>query len=160
MKNIGLSLAALVLLLAMPIGAAAADTFSILSFDNGYAPAYNLQTGNWNVASEFSLNVQVADPLSASFVLINGDGTIVPNYKLLRLNYQILDRARLGAMIGSSGTNLVSGLGFDVVAFRKKFQDAIASEFKLQINYLFQPAVAPGISGGLLFFGLAFSIGV
>jgi hypothetical protein len=165
-----LPLAAL-LALAFLKGAAAADTFSILSFDNGYAPGYNLATGNLAVASRFALNVQIAEPLMASFVFIDGDNTILPDYRMLRLGYQLIDRLRLcvalGSVTGAStapalaiGT-FVSGIGFDTVAFRRKFQEALATEFKVQVEYLFAPTVpAASMTGGILFLGLAFSIGM
>ena len=151
--------------------ASAADTFSILSFDNGYAPAFNLSSGNLAVASRFALSVQIADPLSASFVFLDGDNTIVPDYRMLRLNYQFLERVRLNVSLGSvTGAStapavavgtLASGIGFDLVAFRRKFQEALATEFKVQIDYLFTPSVAAaGLTGGILFLGCGFSIGI
>jgi hypothetical protein len=152
-------------------GVAAADTFSILSFDNGYAPGFNLTTGNLAVASRFSLNIQLADPIMASFVFLDGDNTVIADYRMLRLGYQVLDRVRLNVALGTvTGAStapavavgsLASGIGFDVIAFRRKFQDVLASEFKVQIDYIFTPTVAAaGMTGGILFLGFAFAIGI
>lgn len=150
----------LFLMVALPVAAFGADTFSILSFDNGYTPGYNIGTGNWSVASRFGMNVQITDTLLAGFVFLDGDGVIVPDYRLLRLGYQFMDKTRLSLSLGSTGAVLVSGLGFDVVAFRRKFQDALATEFKVQVDYLFQPTVADGLTSGVLCVGLAFGIGI
>lgn len=149
----------LILALALPL-AAAAQGFSIMSFENGYVPAFNLGSNNWNVASRFALNIQVSDNVSSGFVFIDGDGTIIPDYRMLRLNYKLLNRASLGLSIGSTGATMVTGLGFDIIAFQRRFQDALTTDFKVQIDYLFQPTVANGLTSGVLGMGLAFSIGI
>lgn len=70
----------LVLVLAMVLPmAAAAQGFSIMSFENGYAPGFNLASNNWNIASRFALNIHVSDKVSSGFVFIDGDGTIIPD---------------------------------------------------------------------------------
>ncbi len=151
--------------------AAAADVFSVLSFDNGYAPAFNLTTGNVAVASRFAVNVQLSEAMSAGFVFLDGDNTVVPDYRFLRLNYGLLDRVRLNVSLGTvTGAStapavavgsLTSGIGFDVVVFKRKFQDVLASEFKVQADYIFTPAVAgTGVLGGILFVGFAVGIGI
>lgn len=153
----------LVLFLALVLPMAAmAQGFSIMSFENGYAPGFNLTStvNNWNVASRFALNIHVSDRVSSGFVFIDGDGTIIPDYRLLRLNYKLLDRASLGLSLGSTGTTMVTGLGFDIIAFQRRFQDALTTDFKMQIDYLFQPTVANGLTSGVLSMGLAFSIGI
>lgn len=168
--NKGFVLAVLLICLAL-VPAAAADTFSILSFDNGYAPGFNLSSGNLAVASRFALNLQITDPLSAGFVFIDGDNTVIPDYRMLRLAYQFMDRIRLNVALGSvTGAStapavavgtLASGIGFDMIAFRRKFQETMGTEFKIQIDYLFTPTVAnAGLTGGILFFGMAFAIGI
>jgi hypothetical protein len=150
---------------------AAADTFSILSFDNGYAPGFNLSSGNLAVASRFSLNLQITDPLAAGFVFIDGDNTVIPDYRMLRLSYQVIDKIRMNVALGSvTGAStapavavgtLASGIGFDLIAFRRKFQDTMATEFKVHIDYVFTPTeAAAGLTGGILVFGMAFSIGI
>lgn len=150
---------------------AASDTFSILSFDNGYAPAFNLSSGNLAVASMFSFNLRISDPLSVGFVFLDGDNTVLPDYRMLRLSYQFMERIRLNIALGTVTAastapavavgSLVSGMGFDMIAFKRKFQDTLATEFKVQIDYIFTPTVAAaGLTGGNLFFGLAFSVGI
>jgi len=164
-------LLACVALLVGALPAAASDTFSILSFDNGYAPAFNLSSGNLAVASRFALNLQITDPLSAGFVFLDGDNTVLPDYRMLRLSYQFMERIRLNIALGTVTVastapavavgSLVSGIGFDMIAFKRKFQDTLATEFKIQIDYIVTPTVAAaGLTGGNLFFGLAFSVGI
>lgn len=159
MNHIKACLLILVLALVLPL-AAAAQGFSIISFENGYAPGFSLGNNNWNIASRFALNIHVSDKVSSGFVFIDGDGTTIPDYRLLRLNYKFLDRASLGLSLGSTGANMVTGLGFDVVAFQRRFQDALTTDFKMQIDYLFQPAATNGLTSGVMSLGLAFSIGI
>lgn len=149
----------LFLALVLPI-TVAAQGFSIMSFENGYAPGFNLGNNNWNIASRFALNIHVSDKVSSGFLFIDGDGTTIPDYRLLRLNYKLLDRTSLGLSLGSTGASMVTGLGFDFIAFQRRFQDALTTDFKMQIDYLFQPAAADGLTSGVLSMGLAFSIGI
>ena len=122
--------------------------------------SFNLGSNNWNVASRFALNIRVSENVSSGFVFLDGDGTIIPDYRLLRLTYKLMDKASLGLSIGSTGAVMVAGFGFDAIAFQRRFQDALTTDFKVQIDYLFQPTVANGLTSGVLGMGLAFSIGI
>jgi hypothetical protein len=161
MSRLPRALAVVVLAAALPLSAAAADTFRILSFDNGYAFGYNLASNNWNVASSFGLSVQITDTVSVGFNLLDGDGTVFTDFRLLEFNYQLFDKAGLSVSVGSTGGNLAAGIGLEMIAFQRRFQDALASELSLQLDYLFQPGSATaGVTAGILSAGLVFSIGL
>lgn len=134
--------------------------FAIMSLENGYAPGYNVGTGNWNVASRFSLNMHVTENLFGGFTFLDGDGTVIPDYRYLRLGYTVGNRLGLCVILGSAGANPLSGLGLDVIAFQRRYQDAFTTQFKAQLEYLFQPTAANGLTSGILLAGLAFSIGI
>jgi hypothetical protein len=117
-------------------------------------------TGNWNVASRFALGLQVTDTISAGFTFMDGDGTIIPDYRFLRLGYSFAGKLQFNLALGTAtpgGT--VSGLGFDVIPFQRKYQDVFLTQFKVQMDYIFLPTAANGLTTGVLFLGLAFSIG-
>lgn len=154
--------AVLVLAALVPcvLGAQTASGFGILSLENGYTPGYNLGTGTWNVASRFSLTLHVTDALSAGFTFLDGDGTAIPDYRFLRLSYAFLGKMMFSFSLGSTGANPVSGLGFDLVAFQRKFQDVFVTQMKIQMDYLFQPTVANGLTSGVLLLGIALGIGI
>lgn len=152
--------AALIALAPLAAAAQAQGGFTIMSLENGYAPGYNVGTGNWNVASRFSLNMHVTENLTGGFTFLDGDGTIIPDYRYLRLGYTVGNRLGLSVILGSAGANPLSGLGLDVIAFQRRYQDAFTTQFKAQLEYLFQPTAANGLTSGILLAGLAFSIGI
>jgi hypothetical protein len=153
-------LALIALLLALPLSAWSVDGFSVLSIENGYAPGYNIGSGNWNVASRFALSIQMTDKLAAGFTFIDGDGTIIPDYRFLRLSYGFSDRLAMAMLLGSNGAIPVSGLGFDLIAFQRRYQDAFTTQFKVDLDYIFQPTLANGLTSGTLLMSLVFSIGI
>ncbi|GHU20580.1 hypothetical protein FACS1894163_13610 [Spirochaetia bacterium] len=157
-------------LLLVPLAGLAAqdNSFSILSFDIGYAPTYilgDVAPGSdkyVNVAT-FSLNVKVTDPIIVGFGTYTLGGGVLTTFNL---KYQVVDKVRLGLSIGGMDGEAVSGVGLEFVPFSRKVQNTVATEFKLTAQYLFFPdtsgtgfGTSAGIDKGALFFGLAVGLG-
>jgi hypothetical protein len=162
-------LALLVALMFLPLaGLAAQDTgnsYSILSFDIGYAPLFDFGNGvganNYRTPATFGFNIRVADAFSVGFVTYQ-QGTVI-NMSLLKLRYDIIPQARVAFSYGydSAGTaGNVVGFGFEGIPFQRK-TGSLATEFKLGIDYLWVPSVAAkDISHGKLVFTLGVGVGI
>ena len=151
----------LILLLAVFIllpafnASAQQQSFSIFSFDLGFAPHYNFGNGTFRTDPSFALNVRVANPLTVSFGITGA--AAANDTTLLRVKYDVLNQIRVLLAIGSRGANMVTGLGFEYIPFARA-QNSFATEFKLGIEYLFRPQI--GIDSGDLFFGLILGLGI
>jgi hypothetical protein len=147
-KKIVVLLLALMILPLMGLAAQDASSFTILSFDIGYAPGYDLDADETLTDSYFALNVRVADPLSVGFAIIGTTPTT-----LLKVKYDILPKARAVVSFG----NGIVGLGFEAVPFIRK-TSGLSTEFKLVLDYLWEPK--SGLDAGKLYLGLDVGIGI
>jgi hypothetical protein len=161
MKKILILLAVLALLPLTQV-AAQSSGFKVLSFDIGYAPSYNVETGDTDVQSLFGFNVMVGDDLSAGFTIIDGGGAT--GFSLLSLKYQLIDKVKAQVSLGlfdpagtGTGPTAVSGLGLEYAPFTRRYGEYLGTELKLRLEYLF---LANAIDDGLLYFGLAFGVGI
>jgi hypothetical protein len=152
----------LVVLAILPLAQAAAQSsgFNVFSCDMGYTPSYDIANGTTASRLLFGFNVMVDDDLSAGFTLVSAT-VIFDNLSLLTLKYRIVDRIKaqvsLG-VLGPGGVNTpVSGLGFEYAPFTRRYGDSLSTELKLRLEYLF---LNGDIDNGLIFFGLAFGVGV
>jgi len=165
-KHIAIFLAMLILpLISMH---AQEGAFTILSFDIGYGMAYRIDSPNANAitgATNFGINMRVASPL---IIGVGYEGYGVGNIGMLNIKYDItrMIRAMLSFGVGNvhttANTQLFSGLGFEVVPFRRQVS-GLFTEFKLITQYTFPPvktaADEGGIDQGHLKLGLAVSVG-
>jgi hypothetical protein len=158
MKKI-LILLAVLAVLPLTQAAAQSDGFKVLSFDIGYAPSYNVDTGATNSQSLFGFNVMVGDDLSAGFTIIDGGGA--NGFSLLSLKYQLIDKVKAQVSMGRQNPAgpgpFVSGLGLEYAPFTRRYGEYLGTELKLRLEYLFPNAT---IDEGWLFFGLAFGVGI
>jgi hypothetical protein len=139
------------------------SSFSILSFDIGYAPLFDFNsTGNeYYTPMVFGLNIRVAGPLSIGFVTYQ-QGAIV-DLLLVKVKYNVIPQARVGVSFGRdrvAAVGNVTGLGIEGVPFQKKI-GMLATEFKVGIDYFWVPAVAAkDFDNGKLVFTLAVGVGL
>ncbi|MDR1210667.1 MAG: hypothetical protein LBK40_00390 [Spirochaetaceae bacterium] len=156
MKKILILLAVLAIL---PLAQLAAQSsgYNVFSFDIGYAPSYNVNTGDTDSQTLFGFNVMVGNDLAAGFTLI---GNSTAGFSLLTLKYQIIDRIKAQVSLGlqnPGGSPIpVSGLGFEYAPFTQS-NNSLNTELKLRIEYLFPNNY---VEQGWLFFGLALGVGV
>ncbi|MDR0474604.1 MAG: hypothetical protein LBH43_13150 [Treponema sp.] len=147
-KSIILILAALILPLA-GLAAQQPQTYSILSFDIGYGPGYDLKNKEVINLQNFGINVRVAGSLSVGAYYGEVSGSAV---KMLKIKYEMTPELRF--MFGYGSGNLTS-LGFEAAPFKRHIS-GLYSEFKLSPEYSFEPG---NIGEGKLLFGLFVGIG-
>jgi hypothetical protein len=143
------------------------SSFSILSFDIGYAPLFDFggAAGNeYFTPMVFGFNIRVAGPLSIGFVSYRqGDTTPTVNLNLVKIKYNIIPQARAVVSFGYDSVGAVgnvTGVGIEGVPFQKKI-GILVTEFKLGIDYFWVPAQATkDFDNGKLTFTLALGVGI
>jgi len=169
-----LSVLALTLLL-LPLAGLAAQTggtsgggFTILSFDIGYTPFFDLGKTEMGNATVFGLNVKVADAISMGSVMLTTDNDGVINTLMaLRFKYDFKQAVRFTGTLGKNGGGAfgsiaanaaVAGLGLEYLPFGRKNQTGVYTDFKISLDYLFDPAGE--LDKGALIFALSVGLGV
>ena len=157
MKKKGVLLVFIVsIILLSGVGLSAQSAFSTFSFDIGFAPHYTFDTNTYRTDSSYAFNVKVSNPLTVGFGII---GLAAPNdTTLLRVKYDVASQIRLMTAIGTDGADMVNGFGFEFIPLTQR--GALTSEFKLAIEYLFQPGLAGGVGNGSLYFGIVLGLGI
>jgi hypothetical protein len=152
MKKIMIVLAVLMLLplsglFAQAAAAAQPQSYTILSFDVGYLPGYDLGTNNYVTHSYFGFNVRLANPLTVGAAVIGAN-------QFLKVKYDVLPALR--AVVGYGAGNRAD-LGVEIIPFRNKVS-GLAAEFKINLEYLWD--TTNPIDEGILYFGLAVGVGI
>jgi hypothetical protein len=175
MKKIVILLMALALLPLANIAAQSRFGYNVFSFDIGYAPTYNLDSGAATNGNLFSLNVLVGDAFAVSFtnvgVGVGPDGNTASGTNLFSLKYPLLEKIRPVVSIGSTtdGTNsaAVAGLGVEFAPFTRRFGDALATDLKLLVEYVFVAETSAALTinsagpqYGTFIFGISFGVGI
>jgi hypothetical protein len=154
MKKI-LILLAVLTVLSLTQAAAQSDGFKVLSFDIGYAPSYNVDSGATDSQPLFGFDVMVGDDLAVGFTNIGGA------ISLLSLKYRLIDKVKAQISLGQAvaGPPVIPwiGLGLEYAPFTRRYGEYLGTELKLRLEYLF---AANAIDDGLLYFGLAFGVGI
>jgi hypothetical protein len=142
--------------------------FSVIAFDIGYAPAYSFAPspiGGIKTVPTFALNLKITDPLVVGFSTVIVDSESIGT---LNLKYSFMPKIRLtagfgkasGAALSFDRDSMIIAFGFEMIPFSRNVQ-SVATDFKLNIQYLFQPALTiADFSHGLLLFGLNIGLGV
>jgi hypothetical protein len=164
MKKLIVGLAVVVGLALCPLAAnaqAAGGGFQLLSFDIGYAPAYNTSTSALSYSSLFALNIKVANDLIVGFESL---GTSTAS-SFLTLKYNFLPILRGTLAFGNApGTTLITGsgavigFGFEAVPFARTVGGSVSTEFKLIMQYLARADTVT--TNSALLFGIAFGVGM
>jgi len=153
-----------VVALLTPLAVSAQQGFSFMSFDIGGGVAIDINADDNDEMllglNSFGINFRLADPLILGVSWNNFSGAPGTGLTLFNIKYDIthLVRATLGfGMAGGflSG-DIYTGLGLELVPFRRQ-AGGLFSELKLALGYYFDPA--GGLQEGLLFLGLALSVG-
>jgi hypothetical protein len=169
-KSIAALLAAAGLIL-VPLSLSAQTTananagFQVMSFDIGYAPAWdtNPPAGGKNFIAPalFALNVRVANNFLVGFETLTS-GANIDSYLTMKYNFLPMLRgtvafgqtSNFGAVPGTAEPAM--GLGFEAVPFARTIAGSVSTEFKLAFQYL---AALNDLRESALVFALAFGIG-
>jgi hypothetical protein len=162
-KKIAVVLAILILPVAGLV-AQESGSYSILSFDIGYAPLYDFGASGsdpaYQTPAAFGLNIRITDQLSAGFFTYQTGSSGSGGTSLLKIKYDIIPQARASLSFGydsaASGSEVI-GLGVEGIPFQRK-TGSLATDFKLGIDYLWTPSA--DIGDGKLVFTLAVGVGI
>jgi hypothetical protein len=121
-------------LLAVPLAlnAQTANSFQIVSFDIGYAPAWVFEEGEMKTPQMFALNVRVADNFTVGFQTYSNGSSALP---LLNMKYDFLPgKARGTVAFGKdngvflSSSPFVAALGFEYAPFTRNVAGSVTTE--------------------------------
>ena len=167
MKKISLTIIFVLGLALMPVFADAQQSaqqqksYSIMSFDIGYSPFYDFDEKDYFIASIFGFNVRMSEVFTIGVKYL--DATKV-KCALMSMKYDIMPQARVALGFGSVGdgganpNEMATSIGFEFVPFKRTYNDALSSEFKVAIDYMMAPKI--GAEKGILLFGLILGIGL
>ena len=129
----------------------------IVGFESSVLFAYDVDAGDIGFGKSYGINLTLTDALVASFVFVDGDGTLLADSTMLNLSYGFADKYGMNLSVGSAAAAQV-GVGMYYNVFERKVQDALVSVLKIKVGYEFAPST--GIDTGDVVMGLGLVLGM
>lgn len=116
--------------------------YKVFGVETGVVLGYDVGAGTLGNQTNVNLVLTLTDNLSASFGFSTGVASLPTAATLLSLNYGLADRFGVIVSLGrdTGAATLLSGIGMYFNIFERKLQDALATNLKAKVEYLFVPA--------------------
>ena len=152
-KMIVATTAAVALLLLAPAVFAQETVTDIFGIEVGTVMGYNFGTEDIGAGESMAVSFGFGEQFEASLMFIDGDGTDMPDFSLLRMSYYLLDEVGLEISTGSSAGTVAAGFGVFSYPIRREFNETLTTALGLDLSYLV-PDIATDLDEGILAFGL------
>ena len=154
-KMIVATMAAVALLLLAPAVFAQETVTEIFGIEVGTVMGYNFNTEEIGAGESMAVSFGFGEQFEASLMFIDGDGTDMPDFSLLRMSYYLLDEVGLEISTGTGTSAGAVAAGFGVFSYpiRREFNETLTTALGLDLSYLV-PDIATDPDEGVLAFGL------
>ncbi|NBB91454.1 MAG: hypothetical protein GVY23_09690 [Spirochaetes bacterium] len=152
-KMIVATTAAVALLLLAPAVFAQETVTDIFGIEVGTVMGYNFNTEDIGAGESMAVSFGFGEQFEASLMFIDGDGTDMPDFSLLRMSYYLLDEVGLEISTGSSAGAVAAGFGVFSYPIRREFNETLTTALGLDLSYLV-PDIATDPDEGIIAFGL------